>query len=113
MVFLEHDVMEMRDDTGQPAAFYRNRIRHAFVDGATLKPVTIEFDGRTLPATDISISPFRGADGSGPATGAAAKTYDFILCDAVPGTLYQIRSRIPVEGGGEIVESMTFHGATP
>jgi hypothetical protein len=104
MYFLEHDVNEMRQDTGQPAALFRNRIRHAFVDAAEVKPVTITYSGKTLPATDIRITPFRSAD----LPDFAGKTYDFVLCDQVPGTLYQIRTQ-----AGAVVESMTFKGTAP
>src|SRR5215472_1615890 len=41
MLFLEHDVTEMREATGGAAQYFRNRIRDAFVDRTEMHPVDI------------------------------------------------------------------------
>lgn len=111
MFFLEHDVVEMRQATGGAATFFRNRIRRAFVDGAEMHPVEVTVDGRKQSGTEIVITPFRNDALVERFPGVAEKTYRFILCDAVPGTIYQIstavgKSAVP----SAFEESMTYSG---
>lgn len=114
MYFLEHDVIEMRQETGRPAAYFRNRIRRAFFDGAQTSPVSIDLAGKTLPATEIDITPFGNDPSLADLPAVAGKSYRFLLCDDVPGTLYQISSTMPPAGQSAGVEEvMTYSGETP
>ncbi len=111
MFFLEHDVIEMRQATGGAATYFRNRIRRAFVDGAEMHPVEVTVDGGKQSGTEIVITPFRNDAMVERFPGVADKTYHFILCDAVPGTIYQIstaagKSAVP----SAFEESMTYSG---
>ncbi len=111
MYFLEHDVLEMRQETGIPAAYFRTRVRRAIVYGARISKVAVPLDGKTLPATEIDITPFGTDPGLANLPSVAGKTYHFILCDQVPGTIYQIGSRMPAAGNNPVVdESMTYVG---
>jgi hypothetical protein len=113
MYFLEHDVVEMRDDFSRPAAYFRNRIRHALFDSAEISQITIDFGGKAVPATDIHLAPFAQDKNVADLPGVTEKSYDFILSDAVPGGLYQIRTQMPMkEKAAQLVETMTFAGAT-
>ncbi len=114
MYFLEHDVMEMRGETGIPAAYFRNRVRHAFVAGARTSQVTIPLAGKMQSATEIDITPFGNDPNLASLPAIAGKTYHFILCDQVPGTIWQISSRMPSSAQGPVVdESMTYSGEAP
>ena len=113
MYFLEYDVKNLEHDTGGAALFFRNRIRQAFVDAARMQPVKITLDGREADATEIVIQPY--ANLSRPEVAPfVEKTYHFILSDAVPGTLYQIRSEVPASNDAPaIVDSVTYAGERP
>jgi hypothetical protein len=114
MYFLEHDVLEMRQETGRPAAYFRNRIRRAFFDGAQTQAVTIDVSGKAQTATEIDIMPFGHDPNLADLPAVAAKSYRFILCDQVPGTLYQIGSSMPSSADVPAVdETMTFAGEAP
>jgi hypothetical protein len=114
MYFLEHDVLEMKQDTGVPSAYFRNHMRRVFYDGAKITPVTITVAGKERVATAIDITPFAGDPNLNDFPAMAAKSYRFILCDQVPGTLYQIMSRSPAIGQFPAIdEEMTFTGAKP
>ena len=112
MFFLEHDVIEMRQATGGAATYFRNRIRRAFADGAEMHPVEVTVDGRTQSGTEIVITPFRNDAMVERFPGVADKTYHFILCDAVPGTLYRISTAVgKAAAPGAFEESMTYSAA--
>lgn len=120
MYFLEHDVMELHQATGGAATYFRNRIRRAFFDGADVHPTEVTVDGKTRAATEIVITPFRNDAQIARFPGVADKSYRFVLCDAVPGTIYQISTSVPKPaaptGGAAFDETMTYSGerdATP
>ena len=90
MYFLEHDVEDMNLMTGGAATYFRNRIRQAFVDRARLKPVEIERAGAKVPATEITLVPFKDDPNLAAFPGVADKRYRFLISDAVPGSIYEI-----------------------
>jgi len=112
MFFLEHDVIEMHDVTGGATQYFRNRIRQAFVDRAEMHPVDVEIGGVKRSGTEIAVTPFRGDPNLAHSPTFAEKTYHFILSDAVPGTLYEIRTSLPArtDAPGAFEESMTYAG---
>jgi hypothetical protein len=112
MFFLEHDVVEMHDATGGAAQFFRNRVRSAFVDRAEMHPVEITFAGQKRSATEITLAPFSNDPDLARFPGFAEKTYRFVICDSVPGHLYQISTSLPATDGapGAFEESMTYRG---
>ena len=95
MYFLEHDVVELHQATGGAATYFRNRIRRAFFDGAEVHPTELTVDGKSRAATEIVITPFRNDAQIARFPGVADKSYRFVLCDAVPGTIYQISTSVP------------------
>jgi hypothetical protein len=110
MYFLEFDVTNLGRETGGASLFFRNRIREAFVDGAEMHPIKITVDGREADATEIAIHPY--AKLTRPEVARFVdKAYYFVLSDAVPGTLYQIRGEVPKhEGAAAVVDSVTYSG---
>lgn len=108
MYFLEFDVINLGRETGGAPVFFRNRIREAFVDGAEMHPIKITVDGHEADATEIAIHPF--AKLTRPEVARFVdKAYYFVLSNAVPGTLYQIRSEVPKqEGAPAVVDSVTY-----
>jgi hypothetical protein len=112
MYFLEHDVNEMREMSGGSAQYFRNRVREAFGAGAEMRPIEFTLSGEKHSGTEIIIAPFRHDPNIQRFPGFVDKTYHFVLSDAVPGTLYQIRTDVPgqTSAGSVFEESMTYVG---
>jgi len=106
---LDRDSRELSAATGGTPGWFRNRIRRAFVDAATLRRITIEAEGRTVVATEITVTPFSGE--------ARARRYQemrfaFVLSEAVPGWIQMIRPDLPAgDGGGAVRERIVFAGS--
>jgi hypothetical protein len=115
MYFLERDVEEMRRATGGAAAYFRNRIRSAFVDQATLRPIELRRDDRTETASEITLAPFRDDARLAPFPGLRDKAYRFVLAETVPGAVYEIVAEVPGEPGQKprLRETMTFLAEQP
>ncbi len=65
-----------------------------------------------VSGTEIVITPFRNDALVERFPGVADKTYHFILCDAVPGTLYRISTAVgKAAAPGAFEESMTYSAA--
>ncbi|WP_189041891.1 hypothetical protein [Aliidongia dinghuensis] len=116
MIFLEHDVQEMKNQIGVAAAYFRNRIRQAFVDHAQIADTTIEFQGKTVPARRITLRPFADDPRFEHLPSVQGKTYDFVLADPVPGQLAELGAEMPADpatGAPAWAERVTFAGEKP
>ena len=100
MMFLERDVSQMNMHVGGQPVYFRNVIRLAFREGAKLEPATIDWDGKQVSATRITIRPFVNDNNGERMQLFRSKTYEFIVSDAVPGGIYQLHSTIG-DGGAE------------
>lgn len=94
-VFMRGDVHDMNRLTQGNWRYFQHRIKAAFADGAVIDPVSVTFDGQTLPAQRISITPFIHDARRGQFAQFTDKRYEFLLSDEIPGTLYQIRTVVP------------------
>jgi hypothetical protein len=116
MIFLEHDVQEMRQRFGVAATYFRNRVREAFIDRAVLADSTIEAGGRTLPARQITLKPFTDDRRFEKLPAIRDKTYSFILSDQVPGQFQTIKVDMPADPETKAPawsEQITFAGEKP
>jgi hypothetical protein len=114
MFFLERDVGEMHRLTGGTATYFRNRIRQAFVDQAQLKTIELQRDGKVMPATEITLTPFLQDQHVAVFPGLAEKRYRFVLSEAIPGRIVEIQSEAPSKTGQfSTKETMTFVGEAP
>ena len=114
MYFLERDVREMQRLTKGQANHFRKRIRLAIYDGATLRDVALQFQGKAVAGREIVISPYL-ADPNRPRFELLAnKQYVFTLSDAVPGGVYAIRTQVSAADAAApplIVEELLIAGA--
>ena len=97
MLTLERDVNEMKEAVGLSTSYFRNKIREAFVTGAAIADGTFELDGAAVPARVITVQPFAGEARLERIPSLQAKRYVFVLADAVPGTLAEIRIDTPAD----------------
>lgn len=114
MLFLQHDVGEMRRLTGGGSSYFRNRIRHAFRRRSEVSEIAVEHEGKQLQATRIVLKPFVGDPKLGGFPDIAAKWYEFVLAPQIPGGIYRIRSVAPSQTGGDptIESSVVFLAAS-
>lgn len=116
MLFLEQDVKAMKEGLGLSTAYWRNRIRQAFVDGATVTDATVSLNGRDVPARRITVRPFGDDRRLDRLPSVQGKTYTFVLADEVPGMVAEIRTELPPDPARDIPatgERLTYAGVTP
>jgi len=116
MIFLEHDVQEMKTQIGVAAAYFRNRVRDAFVDRASMADTTIAFGGKTLPARRITLKPFAEDQRFEHLPAVQGKIYSFVLSDQVPGQIEALEVEIPADPDSKAPawsEQLTFVGEKP
>ncbi len=116
MLALDHDVNDMKQAVGLSASFFRNKIRESFVAGATVKDTAFMLDGAPVPAQEITIHPFAAEERLNRITSLQEKSYTFVLADAVPGTLAEIRIATPADAAmtaPAFSQQITFAGVEP
>ncbi len=115
LYFLERDIREMQRLTkGQPN-YFRKRIRMSVYQGASIRNITLPYQGRAVEVQEISIAPYLDDPNRSRFEKLANKKYVFMMAKAVPGGLYGIRTRIDAATGEPplIVEEMLIDGAGP
>lgn len=113
LYFLERDIREMNRLTKGQQNYFRKRIRMAIYQGAQVQDVSVGYRGKTVPAREITVTPYRDDPLRVRFEKLANKTYVFTLSDAVPGGVYAIRTRIDGEGSDAaplIAEEMLLDG---
>lgn len=98
--FLERDLSEMQRLTGGQPNYFRKRIRAALAEGPEIKPVKFTWNGKPVDAKSVSVEPYMSDPMVHDPARAAykryrGKRYTFILSDAVPGKVAELRFTIP------------------
>jgi len=116
MLFLEHDVREMRDAIGVTATHCRNRIRQAFIDRARIADIAVTVDDKSVPARRITLQPFVDDPRFADVPEIRDKTYTFVVADQIPGMLAELSAEQPANqqtGAPALSERITFAGEKP
>jgi hypothetical protein len=116
MVFLEHDVNELKAQTGLAAAHFRAEIRSAFVDGARVSDTNVELDGAKLPAHEVVVKPFAHDDRLDKLPAYQNAEYRFVVADGVPGGIDSMSAAFPgdsASGAPPWSEKLAFTGVKP
>jgi hypothetical protein len=115
MVFLQHDVENMRDEIGVAATFFRNRIREAFTKEAIVSDTTYSYNGKSVPAKLITLKPFIHLDRFEKLPEVQQKEYRFVISDAVPGEIAEVTAEMQPNKANEdpgLTEKLSFVGET-
>ncbi len=113
LYFLEHDIRDMERLTKGKSAYFRKRIRMTMVDEAQVRDTTVSWQGRTLPAQEVTLTPYLTDPARSRYERFSNKRYTFVLVKDVPGGVYQIRSVMAGAKDGDpamIEEVMTLTG---
>ena len=116
MLTLERDALEMKDLVGLSTTYFRNKIRESFVTGAAITGATFDLDGTAVPAREITVRPFVGDGRLGRIPSLQAKSYTFVLAEAVPGMIAEIRIAVPADAAMDapaFSQRTTFTGVEP
>ena len=114
LVLLERDVVGMSRILGGSPYYIRNRIREALGESTLAEPARFTFGGREVEGWRVAVSPFAQDRNRDKLREYAAKRYEFILSEAVPGGLYAMRMVTPGADGAALVEdSLAFERAQP
>jgi hypothetical protein len=114
LYFLEHDVRDMQRLTKGNHAYYRKRLRMAAYEGATVTPVSVVYRGKTVPARQVDLAPYRDDPARSRFEKFSRKTYRFLLSDAVPGGVFGMRTVMQGDSADAppmIVEELFLDGA--
>jgi hypothetical protein len=114
LYFLEHDIREMARLTNRKTSnYFRNRIRRTLVTEAQVRDTTITFEGRQLPAQEVTLSPYATDPARSRYERYADKSYTFVLSKEVPGGVYKMHTVMRAAASGEapmLEEVMTLSG---
>ena len=115
LAYLEREVREMQRLTKGSQNHFRKLMRLAVYEGATLGQLTLNFRGKPVAVQEVLIKPFLNDANRPRYENLAVKEYRFLMCDAVPGGLYGIRTRVAgTEGAAPLqIEEMYLAGAEP
>lgn len=94
LYFLEKDVRDMHRLVGGQEAYFRKRIRLALADGADVHPVTVNFNGRKIKASEVRILPYVNDPLRSRFGEYYSKSYTFTVSEQVPGGIYQIKTQV-------------------
>lgn len=110
-LFLQRDVLEMSRLTGGSWRHFQKQMKLALENSAQISTVTIESNGKKLPARNILIQPYQGDDLLQSHKEFLDKYYLITLADEVPGEIYRIIASTPSASSSDtplIEESVTF-----
>lgn len=117
--FLERDIAEMKRLTGGSTSYFRRRIRMALAENPRVEEVTVEYGGRRMRGQKVAIQPYLNDPMGEKMPKYLGKRYVFVLCDAIPGSVYRLSATVPGAvpagkgdaGAALVEETMTFSGA--
>ena len=113
MLFLEQDVLAMSHVLRGNPRYLRNRLRTELNEAAQVEPQRFRFEGRDIEGWKISLTPYAADPNRDKLLEFAAKRYEFLVGDAVPGGIYEIRTVTPPADGGPalVEERLSLAGA--
>lgn len=117
LFFLEQDIRAMQRRTKGQANYFRKRIRMALAERFEVRDVTVQWDGKALPAHEVHIRPYVDDPLRERFETLATKHYVFTLAAGVPGGVFDLRSWVPAAGdadtvaGSPLAEIMTLADA--
>lgn len=111
--FLERDIRDMQSATKGAAAYFRKRIRMALYQGASVVPVSVQYQGKRVAAQQIAFFPYEDDPNRARFESYVLKRYVFTLSPDVPGGVVQMSASVPGSGTTPLVEDvLTLQGAS-
>lgn len=110
LIFFQRDANQMSNGTGGSQHYFRNALRRVLqtADPGGRHSTTIELDGRSVEAHEVRFQPFVDDPNRARLRAFADKTYSFVLSEAVPGGVYEVRTETPEEDGSGVLLRETY-----
>ena len=110
MMFLQNDVSTLAQQTGGSWRYFQRRVKFALQDSASVTESTADYGGSEVAVQRIELEPYAEAQGHREKMAEAVKRhYSFVLSDAVPGGVLEMRASTPTaDGRGETLDRMTL-----
>ena len=113
MMFLQNDVTELARRTGGSWRYFQRRVKFALEDAATVSRARATYDGEPIDVERIELTPYAGEqDHRDDVAQALARRYTFLLSDAVPGGVLELRAQTPAADGRPAVSDRLTLDAT-
>ncbi len=93
-IFMQGDVYEMNRLTEGHWRYFHKQIKVALREAAVVEAIEVDFNGAQVAAKKISFSPYLNDPHRNKFEKFAEKTYEIILSDEIPGSLYKIRTLV-------------------
>jgi hypothetical protein len=107
LMFLEQDLWYMRQRVGGRPEYFKAKVASALRDSVQVEKATVKVDGRDIAATKLTFKPFIGDPQGERLQAFQTKTYEFLLSEAVPGEVVELRTTVydgQGTGGKPVVE---------
>lgn len=91
LFFLEREVRQLNEQTKGSGAYFRKRIRLALVDQAQVSTVQRQVGGRSVQAREVRVQPYLNDPNPARLDKVLRRQYVFVLSDAVPGQVLELR----------------------
>lgn len=98
---LERDIHEMQRLTKGRSGYFRKAIRLALARSARLTETEVSHGGRSVRATEVTITPYIDDPLKDRIGRYAGKIYVFTLSSEIPGGLYSVRTTVPPAAGAK------------
>ena len=99
VLFLENHIDELSRRLGANPRYLKNAIRAALRDKAVIQPTDMALNGRTMPASRITVTPFAEDPNKARLNGLEGLTYEFVVADGLPGRIADLHVMAPLGDG--------------
>lgn len=110
LIMLEYNVQELSKLFKANPRYLKNAIRKAWRENAKVVDGPIDVDGKSVPGTKITVTPFAGDEEKSKMMGLEEMTYTVEISKDVPGTIAAIDIHAPENGKALFSETLRYHG---
>lgn len=108
LLVLEENVQELSKLFKANPRYLKNAIRKAWRDDAKIESTSIQVDGKPVPGTRITVSPFVNDGEKDRMLGLDGMTYTVEIADSTPGNISNIQIQAPPDGTPKFSETLRY-----
>ncbi len=113
LLVFEENVQELGALFKANPRYLKNAIRKAWRDSAKIEDAQVTVNGRQVPGTRITVTPFVDLPEKDKMMGLDTMTYVVDIADSVPGDVARIDIHAPEDGTPKFSEVLTYKATTP
>jgi hypothetical protein len=111
LLVMEENVQELSKLFKANPRYLKNAIRKAWRDDPKIVGTNVDVDGKSVPGTKISVTPFLDDPEKDKMMGLNALTYTVKIADSVPGSIAEIDIETPPGAKASFSETLKFQEA--